>query len=168
MMLLLWWHLLLLLVLWSSLVASMVHRVASYTWKHWWIRCEDAFDEVHHVLEVWLLAHVPAWQISNLDFVVLVEVWFGLDDCCVELLINVHLWGSEWESIYKDNLDPQIFIRCPNLSLEHQHVGWTRIAGELHWLDTRLERWKCHHKVNTLLHHELLILTEVNVYKPLV
>ena len=79
---------------------------------------------MHKVLNVRLIAHVPARQIGDSYLIKLPKVILALDDCSLELLINVDFRWSEWVAIYQDDLDCELVIWLSDcdMALEHEQV----------------------------------------------
>jgi len=135
---------------WSLLV---VHGVLFDWLQHWWIGLNDRLNESHHVLQVWLVAHVPACQISNGDFIHASKVILCFDDACIELLVNVHLWRSEWKVYDENDLDLELqvgSIACFKETFEHEHVGGKLVSWKLHRLNSRFEIRESLQKSNAL------------------
>lgn len=131
---------------------------------HWRIRLNDRGQILHEVLNVGLVAHVPACQIRNGDLVELAKVVLVSDNGRLKLHVDVHLWWSEWVPIHQDDLYGELGVWLSNLyeALEHQHVGGRCLPRKLHGLHSGFEVGECHQEVNGLLHDEVGVLTVVD------
>ena len=137
----------------------------------WRITLNNTAEELEHVTQVCILAHIPTLQVRNRQLIVLANPALLACNLLTQLLVKIHLRRSVWVAINQTNFDTEVLPRHVsdrNYSLKHKHIcRASRLTGYSHRLNARLEARISYHKISRMLQDDLRVLTVVDILHPL-